>query len=108
MPPKINLQRMATSRLISNFLQEVRTRWPYWNRTNGADHIFTVVSDLGGCEIEDGTLENATMLLHFGRVVRALQGYTAHCDFFGEDEKATDACDPVSDAKRNLCQHLIL
>lgn len=80
-------------------LQEIQ-QMPYWLRRNGTDHLLVSVSDFGGCDLEDGTLENATVIQHFGKVLgkdMGILGQDSRCDPY---ERWTDACDPVSNAAR--------
>ncbi|KAL2651172.1 hypothetical protein R1flu_019300 [Riccia fluitans] len=36
-------------RMMRSALQYLSRTWPYWNRTEGADHFFTVPHDFGAC-----------------------------------------------------------
>ncbi|GAQ82765.1 Exostosin family protein [Klebsormidium nitens] len=38
------------SRFVSDALDHVRTSWPFWNRTNGADHVAVFGYDNGRCD----------------------------------------------------------
>jgi hypothetical protein len=48
---------------------------PYWNRTNGRDHLWVLTDDHGACdEFGDGTrvkeIAHSIFLTHFGYTVR--------------------------------------
>jgi putative beta-1,4-xylosyltransferase IRX10 len=36
-------------RVMRSAIQFILTNWPYWNRTEGADHFFLVPHDFGAC-----------------------------------------------------------
>lgn len=36
-------------RMIRSAIQFISSEWPYWNRTEGADHFFLVPHDFGAC-----------------------------------------------------------
>lgn len=59
----------------ANMLLEVK-RWvastfPYWNRTNGADHIWLLPHDEGACWAPTEVYNNSIILTHWGRWVGA-------------------------------------
>ncbi|MCO5610462.1 hypothetical protein L7F22_064700 [Adiantum nelumboides] len=65
-------------RMMRSAIQYVSTKWPYWNRTDGADHFFVVPHDFGACfhyhekeAIMRGIfplLQHATLIQTFGQV----------------------------------------
>ncbi|XP_020587866.1 probable glucuronosyltransferase Os01g0926700 isoform X2 [Phalaenopsis equestris] len=65
-------------RMMRSAIQLISTRWPYWNRTEGADHFFVVPHDFGACfhyqeakAIERGILpllRRATLVQTFGQM----------------------------------------
>ena len=36
-------------RMMRSAIQLISSNWPYWNRTEGADHFFVVPHDFGAC-----------------------------------------------------------
>ncbi|XP_073264154.1 probable beta-1,4-xylosyltransferase IRX10 [Populus alba] len=36
-------------RIMRSAIQLISSNWPYWNRTEGADHFFVVPHDFGAC-----------------------------------------------------------
>jgi hypothetical protein len=36
-------------RIMRSAVQFISSHWPYWNRTDGADHFFVVPHDFGAC-----------------------------------------------------------
>ena len=36
-------------RMMRSAIQLISSNWPYWNRTEGADHFFVVPQDFGAC-----------------------------------------------------------
>ena len=36
-------------RMMRSAIQLISSKWPYWNRTEGADHFFVVPHDFGAC-----------------------------------------------------------
>ncbi|CAO2195748.1 unnamed protein product [Urochloa humidicola] len=64
-------------RIMRSAIQFISKRWPYWNRTEGADHFFVVPHDFGACfhyqeekAIERGVLpllRRATLVQTFGQ-----------------------------------------
>lgn len=35
--------------MMQDAIHYISTHWPYWNRTDGADHFFVVPHDFGAC-----------------------------------------------------------
>ncbi|XP_074315882.1 putative beta-1,4-xylosyltransferase IRX10L isoform X2 [Silene latifolia] len=66
-----------SGRIMRSAIQYISTNWPYWNRTQGADHFFVVPHDFGACfhfkekqAIDRGILhllERATLVQTFGQ-----------------------------------------
>ncbi|KAI5063994.1 hypothetical protein GOP47_0020664 [Adiantum capillus-veneris] len=64
-------------RMMRSAIQYISTEWPFWNRTDGADHFFVVPHDFGACfhfqekeAVERGIfplLQRATLLQTFGQ-----------------------------------------
>ncbi|KAL1326694.1 hypothetical protein AAHE18_13G247300 [Arachis hypogaea] len=64
-------------RMMRSAIQLISANWPYWNRTEGADHFFVVPHDFGACfhyqeekAIERGILpllQRATLVQTFGQ-----------------------------------------
>ncbi|KAL6972947.1 Glycerol kinase, partial [Sarracenia purpurea var. burkii] len=64
-------------RMMRSAIQLISSNWPYWNRTEGADHFFIVPHDFGACfhyleekAIERGILrllQRATLVQTFGQ-----------------------------------------
>ncbi|BBN00077.1 putative beta-1,4-xylosyltransferase IRX10 [Marchantia polymorpha subsp. ruderalis] len=64
-------------RMMRSAIQYISIHWPYWNRTEGADHFFTVPHDFGACfhyqeeqAIQRGilhVLSRATLVQTFGQ-----------------------------------------
>ncbi|KAH7278958.1 hypothetical protein KP509_38G066100 [Ceratopteris richardii] len=65
-------------RMMYSAINHISTHWPYWNRTDGADHFFVVPHDFGACfhyhereAIARGILpllERATLVQTFGQL----------------------------------------
>ncbi|KAH7388363.1 hypothetical protein KP509_16G072100 [Ceratopteris richardii] len=65
-------------RMMRSAINYISTRWPYWNRTDGADHFFVVPHDFGACfhfQESEATargiyplLQRATLLQTFGQI----------------------------------------
>ncbi|KAH7425627.1 hypothetical protein KP509_11G063400 [Ceratopteris richardii] len=64
-------------RMMRSAIEFISTAWPYWNRTEGADHFFVVPHDFGACfhykeekAIQRGILpilQRATLVQTFGQ-----------------------------------------
>ena len=39
--------------IVENYVESIISKYPYWNRTDGADHFFLVCHDIG-LEVADG------------------------------------------------------
>jgi len=68
---------VKSPRMMRSAIQYVSKRWPYWNRTEGADHFFVTPHDFGACfyfqeekAIQRGVLpvlRRATLVQTFGQ-----------------------------------------
>jgi len=66
--------------LFQPTLDHLRRDYPWWNRTNGADHIVPFLHDEGAC-YAPREFGDATLLVHWGRRdadAESCTGYTAH------------------------------
>ncbi|KAJ6847961.1 putative beta-1,4-xylosyltransferase IRX10L [Iris pallida] len=50
-------------RIMRSAIRYISTRWPYWNRTEGADHFFVAPHDFGACYhyLEDKAIERGIL-----------------------------------------------
>jgi hypothetical protein len=39
--------------IVENYVESIISKYPYWNRTDGADHFFLICHDIG-LEVADG------------------------------------------------------
>ena len=60
----------------------VQQHFPYWNRTNGADHIWLFTHDEGACWAPTEVANTSILLTHWGRMDLEHQSNTA----YGGDE----------------------
>jgi hypothetical protein len=44
-------EKMIT--IIENYVESIISKYPYWNRTDGADHLFLICHEIG-LEVADG------------------------------------------------------
>lgn len=49
-------------------LNWIRTQYPYWNASRGADHIWFFPYDEGACWAPKEVYENSIILSHWGRI----------------------------------------
>mmetsp|Transcript_53277 Transcript_53277/g.147184 ORF Transcript_53277/g.147184 Transcript_53277/m.147184 type:complete len:386 (-) Transcript_53277:60-1217(-) len=52
-------------RFLPAVIHHISSRYPFWNRSNGADHYIFTGQDMGGCWIPE-LLRNAHIVSHFG------------------------------------------
>ena len=62
-----DLASLRAMRWHESLLAHVRTAYPYWNRSNGADHLWPFTHDEGAC-YAPSSIGNATLLVHWGRM----------------------------------------
>ena len=74
---------------VNALVADLRQQGPYWDRHEGADHIFVITAAPGRCAFPHDILRKAIFLHHHGQLRRH---DTATCDLF---ETWGAACDPV-------------
>lgn len=55
-------------RMMRSAIQLISSNWPYWNRTEGADHFFVVPHDFGACfhyQVEFLATQEHTLDIYF-------------------------------------------
>ncbi|KAL1525144.1 hypothetical protein AB1Y20_020015 [Prymnesium parvum] len=50
---------------LAHVVRFIASRYPFWNRTGGADHIFFTSQDMGGCWVPS-SLRQSIVVSHFG------------------------------------------
>jgi hypothetical protein len=76
--------------LYQEALNWVRSSYPYWNASNGADHIWLFTHDEGACWAPAEVYNNSIILTHWGRTTP--DNYPAHTGY-GQDNYTTDVTD---------------
>ena len=61
---------VETQPYLEAVIRTVRTTFPFWNRSAGADHIFFTTQDMGGCFISP-SMHNSIIVSQFGFVASA-------------------------------------
>ena len=61
-----DLASLRSMRWHQSLLEHIRTAHPYWNRSDGADHLWPFTHDEGAC-YAPASLGRATLLVHWGR-----------------------------------------
>lgn len=64
---RADLASLRAMRWHLRLLEHIRTSYSYWNRSNGADHLWPFLHDEGAC-YAPAALRRATMLVHWGRM----------------------------------------
>ena len=54
--------------MLQRSVQHVRQNYPYWDKSNGKDHVFVLSHDLGGCMAPLAVTRNSIILTHYGDV----------------------------------------
>ena len=62
-----DLASLRAMRWHEALLAHIRTSYPYWNASNGADHLWPFTHDEGAC-YAPAALQRATLLTHWGRM----------------------------------------
>jgi len=68
-----DLASLRSLRWHEALLRHLRTAYPYWNRSGGADHLWPFTHDEGAC-YAPAALRNATLLVHWGRTTPSPNG----------------------------------
>ena len=63
--------------LYQEAVDHVRRSYPFWNASNGADHIIPMFHDEGAC-YAPAVAANATFLVHWGRTTRKPEDTTSY------------------------------
>ena len=66
-------------------LRHLRTAYPYWNRSGGADHLWPFTHDEGAC-YAPAALRNAILLVHWGRTHLHPNGSSTYKPHMWRDE----------------------
>ena len=62
-----DLASLRAMRWHQSVLEHVSTAYPYWNRSQGADHLWPFTHDEGAC-YAPASISKATLLVHWGRM----------------------------------------
>ena len=79
---------------LNEVVAELQKLGPYWDRHQGADHIFTVTADPGRCQYPQELTRKSIYLTHMGMLPKV---GTEPCNLF---DTWGGACDPVMNAAR--------
>ena len=75
--PEVRLPRAArASGVYRKAFEHIRTTYPYWDRSGGADHIFTFPHDEGAC-LAPKEITAAIFVSHWGRLTRHPPNHTS-------------------------------
>lgn len=64
--------------LTQELLDWVRSTYPYWNRTGGADHVWHFAHDEGACWAPEEVYRRSIILTHWGRMDAAPVSQTTY------------------------------
>ena len=74
--PLLKVPRPArASQLVRDALEHISERWPYWNRSGGADHIWAFPHDEGAC-LAPAEIAPSILVTHWGRKERRPRNHT--------------------------------
>eukprot|EP00941_MAST-03F_sp_MAST-3F-sp1_P005539 g5539.t1 len=71
-----------TSNLISDSIHYIKENFPYWNRKLGADHIFSMTHDLGGCIAPYKEIKHAILLTNSGEMHDREDAYRKYSNMY--------------------------
>jgi hypothetical protein len=70
-----NCNPIAAAEHVKHVITYIKQAYPFWNRTQGRDHMFWMTGDKGACYIQPGEeAENPIKLVHFGFSPRNYSG----------------------------------
>ena len=75
--PAVKIPRSArASAVYKRAYEHIRTTYPFWNRTNGADHIWTFPHDEGAC-LAPKEIAPSILISHWGRLMLHPNNHTS-------------------------------
>ncbi|GAX80495.1 hypothetical protein CEUSTIGMA_g7933.t1 [Chlamydomonas eustigma] len=77
-PGPLKLRCLQASNLLLKLKRYIEATYPYWNRSQGKDHIWLALHDEGACWFPTEIYENSVILTHWGRTDLDHQSNTAY------------------------------
>ena len=73
---------IKTQEFIKKSQQWLRTHYPFWDRSQGRDHVFTLTHDIGACIAPVQELRHAILITNTGELLNRKEAFSAYTSMY--------------------------